>query len=379
MRTVLLAGAFGQGNPGDEAHLEAFIRHLDGWDVVATTSDARATERDHACRAVVSGDAAEIAREASRSDGVVFAGGTIFKLLHPSAGRPPHDLLRRALVLAGGARLLGKPVCMLGVGAGHLDGAMANLLVRAIARRAALLVLRDEESASLLATAGLRPPFRIGTDPAWALFDPPSAAAARGDDVIVALSHLAGRNGLAPYLTAALAPLVADGLSVKLQPWQSLRHGGDDPLAREVAASLGAEIIEAPRGLIAARDLYASSRLVVGLRFHASMAAAAAGTPFVTFGHEPKLIALARRLGQRCVRPELPPSALTATVREALAGLGPHHAAVADEIGCAKQGFDLLRLLLDGPDAKDPEDVKGLTLAPSPAAPSRSADGGRRV
>ena len=367
MRTVLLAGAFGQGNPGDEAHLEAFIRHLDGWDVAATTSDPRATERDHACRAVPRGDAAEVAREASRSDGVVFAGGTVFKLLHPSARRPSHDLLRRALVLAAGARLLGKPVCMLGVGAGHLDGAMARLLVRAVAQRAALLVLRDEESAALLAAAGVRPPFRIGTDPAWALFEKPPTRTARGDDVIVALSHLAGRNGLAPYVIAALTPLVSAGLSVKLQPWQSLERGGDDPLAHDIAAALGTEIIEPPRDLIAARDLYASSRLVVGLRFHASMAAAAAGTPFVTFGHEPKLIALARRLGQRCVRPDDPPFELTTAIREAVMGLGPHHAAVEEEIGCAKQGFDLLRLLLDGPDGIQPEDVEGLTLAPSPA------------
>ena len=36
MPTAILAGAFGQRNPGDEALLDAFVAALPDWDVIAT-------------------------------------------------------------------------------------------------------------------------------------------------------------------------------------------------------------------------------------------------------------------------------------------------------------------------------------------------------
>jgi polysaccharide pyruvyl transferase WcaK-like protein len=42
--TVFLAGAFGQGNPGDEALLSAFTRALGHLDPVASTCDPAGTE-----------------------------------------------------------------------------------------------------------------------------------------------------------------------------------------------------------------------------------------------------------------------------------------------------------------------------------------------
>lgn len=368
MRSVLVAGAFGQGNPGDEAHLRSFVRRLDGWDIVATTSDPAGTERVHGCRAVRSAEAAEVARHASRSDAVVFAGGTVFKVLQTSTRRPPLDLLRRGLALAAGAKLMGKPVCMLGVGAGRLDTTTAQLLARALAGRASLLVLRDEESAAVLAAAGVRPPFRIGTDPAWSLFAGEAPSPSRTDDVVVALSHHAGGDGLASYIAGALSPLAAEGTRLMLQPWQS---PADRELAANIAYLVEAEIVEEPADLVEARDHYASAKLVVGFRFHACMAAAAAGTPFVAFGHEPKLTALARRLGQRCAKPADPSFVLQTLVRTALDDPPPDARAVAGEVACAEEGFALLKLLLDGPDASEPEDVAGLVLAPSPASSLR--------
>jgi polysaccharide pyruvyl transferase WcaK-like protein len=84
---VFLAGAFGQGNPGDEALLSAFARGLGGHDAVAATTDPAATAGEHGIAAVGRDDVGPIAREIRRADAVVVAGGTIFKTLHPSCGR----------------------------------------------------------------------------------------------------------------------------------------------------------------------------------------------------------------------------------------------------------------------------------------------------
>ena len=316
MPTALLVGAFGQRNPGDDALGEAFVAALPGWRILTATSSPRA-----AARALVA------------SDALVVAGGTVFKTLHPGCGRRPLSLLRRAVALTAAARALGKPRAMVGVGAGVLDSSMSRRLSRALVHQTDLLVLRDEESAEVLAEAGAPAPFRVGADATWTLLDTPPALPQRSrGGIVVALSFLAGGAELPDRLAAALAPLVEDGCDVRLQPWQAVRNGLDD--------------------------------LVVGLRFHALVAAAAAGTPFVAVAHEPKHAGLARRLGQAAVAVSEPPAALTRGIREGLRRPPPSPEAVRAEIEAAEAGMQLLRVLLAAGRAPGAVEIDGLPLRP---------------
>lgn len=367
MPTVLLAGAFGQGNPGDEALLRAFLDHLDGWRSVVTSSDPSSTERQYGCRAVASNDLIQVARVVGRSDALVFAGGTVFKTLHPSSRRAPSDSLRKGLALATGARLLRKPVAMLGVGAGELSG-MSKHLARSLARRPHLLVLRDEESAMVLQSCGVRPPFRVGTDPAWTLFGTPPDRSPHTDDVIVVLSHLAGDASLGSYVANAIRPLVAEGVRLRLQPWQQGRSGGDERLAQDISRDTGADVIPPPGNIVDAAAIFRTCSLVVGLRYHALLAAAAAGVTFLAYTHEPKLAGIARRLRQPAVAPALPSERFADAVRAALSAPAPVREAVGQQIETAEAGFRLLRLLLDGGKTAEPEEVVGLPLRPAPGA-----------
>jgi polysaccharide pyruvyl transferase WcaK-like protein len=367
--TVLLAGAFGQNNPGDEALLAAFQRGLPGYHLVATSDDPAATCEEHGLRAVHRHHVTRVARCVAASDGVVFAGGTVFKSLHPLCGRRRHALLRRSLALAVGTRALGKPLALVGVGAGELDGPVARRAVRQIADRCDLLVLRDEESADVLEAAGAATPLRVGADPAWVLFDeaPTRADSAQGDRVVVALSHLAAGRNLARDLAAGLEPLAAAGLRIELQPWQSHADGltDDAELAERIAAHLpGAELVVAPTDLIDAAEGFMSARLVVGLRFHALVAAAAAGVPFVAVAHEPKLSALARRLDQRAVPPAAVAGHLAPAALAAVAAGPPTRASVNAEIESADASLQLLRVLLSAGRSAESPRVDGLKLVP---------------
>jgi polysaccharide pyruvyl transferase WcaK-like protein len=368
MPTALLAGAFGQRDPGDEAVLAAFVAALPEWRMIATSGQPDLTIARHGCGAVLARDRRALGRALLDVDAVVFAGGTVFTTLHPSTGRSPHDLLTWAMLLTAGGQATGKPVAMLGVGAGTLPDVRARWLARALVRRTDLLVLRDEESAHTLAAAGAPIPFRVGADPAWTLVDQPPLAVGDRDGVVVALSHPAQKIDLADRLATALAPLVTFRAKIELQLW----HGGDAAtgggLASAIAARLAGsvEVMAAPADLTGARLRMAGARLAVCLNSHAMLAAAAAGTPLVAIAHEPEQLGLARRLQQPAVPVTADPATIAATILSGLDGQAASSAAVHGEIARAAEGFRLLRLLLTHGVGSDQDSFDGLTLVPAP-------------
>jgi polysaccharide pyruvyl transferase WcaK-like protein len=393
--TVFLAGAFGQGNPGDEALLSAFSRALGHLDPVASTCDPEATAATHGVTAVERDDVPRVGREIARADAVVVAGGTIFKALHPSCGRPPLSLLRRTAALAALTRALRKPLALVGVGAAPLHGRTARTLTRSIVRSADLLILRDEESAGHLAAVGAPTPFRVGADAAWTLMPEPrdepapladAAAAADGPavmmrsaagghapvtidsadsrPVVVALSHLAGGPELADRLADGLRPVVESGLPVRLDPWQP---DGDAELAAAVATRLDdprVSVAGPPADLDEAREGMEGARLVLAQRFHALVAAAGAGVPALAVAHEPKLEGLARRLEQPAVPADAPPAALAGEVLRAVDGPPAAPDAIERERASAFEAFRLLRVLLARGRSDEAVDVDGLALRP---------------
>ena len=367
MPTAVLAGAFGQRNPGDEALLDAFVDAIPDWDVIATTAvppHGRDTET------VQSDDPTRVARAVARADAVVFAGGTVFKELPPHTRRPPLDLLQKGAALAYGAKALGKRLAMVGVGAAPIQRGRGQRLARRLVRQADLLVLRDEESAGVLAQMGAPTPFRIGADPAWTLVEQQPEPLGSRDLVIVALSTEAGNGTLADELAAALVPVLAQGHRVALQPWQV---GGpvrpdDLDMARSISARLGgtADILLPPADLDEAMRVFADARLVVGFRFHALVAAAGAGRPFVAYAHEPKLAAAARRLGQPAIDPAAGGEELAAVLLSAAnRPVAPSLSAVRGEIARAEETMRLLRLVLSDGAGAEPETIGTLPLQPA--------------
>jgi polysaccharide pyruvyl transferase CsaB len=365
---VLLAGAFGQGNPGDEALLSAFARALpDHVPVVASAAPAE-TNAKHGLGAVDRGDATAVARAVASSDAIVVAGGTVFKSLDPASGRGRSAALRSALALMATARAMGKARAMIGVGADALSAPVPRRLAREIVRHADLTILRDEESARCLAEAGVPPPFRIGADPVWTLLDRPPRSPRDAAAVLVALSRLPGGRELDEFLTAGLGELTAAGIRVHVQPWQ-VNGGGedDDERARWLVDRLGpnGEQIQAPRSLTDAREVFGRYRAVIGLRFHALAAAASAEVPFVAVAHDPRLGGLARRMNQTGVSSRANPGQLGTAVLDAVDGPTPNQAAVRGEIARAEEGQRLLRLLLTRGRSPEANDGTGLRLWPA--------------
>src|SRR5204863_4797287 len=107
------------------------------------------------------------------------------------------------------------------------------------------------------------------------------------------------------------------------------------------------ERLDPPADLIEAQQQFRAHRLVVALRFHACVAAAAGGVPFAAITHERKLTGIARRLEQPAVALHAPIETITETlVDAAFAATPPTAAGVRREIASAGSTLQLLRLLL---------------------------------
>jgi polysaccharide pyruvyl transferase WcaK-like protein len=225
-------------------------------------------------------------------------------------------------------------------------------MVRSIARRADLLVLRDDESAHLLASMGVTAPLRVGSDLAWLAAAPrPSRPLDVDAPIGVAVSHLAGDESLTGNITRALGNLGSAGRRVEVEPWQgSPRLGRDARLGRRLVVALepAATLVPPPRDLDEAVDRMAGRSVVLAMRFHAALAAAVAGTPFVALAHEPKLLAIARRMNQLALRPDASHDAIAEGLHRAMRGPTPSRSAVDAERRRAQATVDVLGLLLEG-------------------------------
>ena len=365
MPNVILVGAFGQGNPGDEALCSAFCAALGDHDVTVVSADPLTTIRQHGRDSILA-TSRNVAAAARQADAVVVGGGTVFKQLASSTGRAPNALLRNTAALVAGARASGTSVAMVGVGAGRLRGGAARSLCRWIIPHTDLVVLRDEESAAVLADTGTRPPFWIGADPTWTLFGMPHDADRNVDSrrtITVALSHHAVARADADALVTALQPLVGEW-DVRLQPWQTGTNTLDDELARTLQQRLGrAEIIAPPTDIHDAVRTFSDDALVIGMRFHALVAAAAGGARFVAIAHEPKLAGLARRLEQASVPRHATAEVLRATIAWALVNEPASPEALRHERAAADLGFQMLELLLTGGAGTEPNRLPAMALS----------------
>jgi polysaccharide pyruvyl transferase WcaK-like protein len=377
--SVLAAGAFGQRSPGDEAVLTALRAGLSDWEMTATSHDPRTTEATHGCRAVQARNPVSVGRALSRSDAVVIAGGTVLE-----ASRGDRARLRTAVALIAAARATGKPVAMVGVGAGSLPGRGARRLGGEAVRHADLTILRDDQSARRLADAGISGPFRVGADLAWAALGEPELEPAPHGDGAVAVALTDSLRDLAERLSLALDEVARSGIEVALQPWQAARGGRDDVrVAAEIAGRIDApvRVLSRPVGIHMAAERVAGCGVVVALRRHALIAAAIAGTPALALAREPGLAALAKRLAQSTVPAGASPRELAAATLEARAQPPSTRAAIRGEMTSADESMRLLRVLLSRGELDEVGDLTGLPLKPTVAvsAPLHQGGGGRGI
>lgn len=315
MPRILISGYYGFGNAGDEAILQAIVEDLRR--VEAEVEISVLTADPEGARQLglepIPRSAPGPVLKALRSCNLLLSGGG--GLIQDSTGINSVIYYLGVCLLA---RLARRPVMLYCQGFGPVRTGLGRQLTR-LANGFQLLTWRDQESADEIRALGVgRPPSRVTADPVLGL-EPCAPAriseilaqeglaadvarmerpAGSGSDVGplvgVAVRHWPGLDRAA--LVGGLRRFAEeDKARLLLLPFQPSR---DRPLSEELCSQLAphARLLRADYAPKELMGLLSCLDMVLGMRLHAAIMAAARGIPFLGLAYDPKV----ERFCQRC-------------------------------------------------------------------------------
>lgn len=301
-RRFLVSGWVGADNVGDELIFRSLAIKLRDRGIATTTMSTRpeATRRVHGVDAIGWSDVVGTLRALHSADGLILGPGGILQDETSIWNLPAH--LHRVFP----ARAARTPVLGLGLGAGPLGTVSGRSLVRA-ALRSVPLTVRDDDSARVLSRCALTR-VTVTADLAYGL---PVPTADPVDRIVASLRPFSGSGGLIPARRSDLRTLGADDRVIAAAAaLDALAHRSSLPIhllsfeperdARYhdlIAEHMAGPVTTGVATIDTVFDDVARSRLVVGMRYHAIVAAVMASRPAVVIGYSPKARSIARRLG----------------------------------------------------------------------------------
>ncbi len=306
---VVVCGAYGHGNAGDDAILKSIIhsvRHLDPYvPITVLAKNTQSIKQRYRVNAVYTFNLPKILRQMGKSRLYINGGGTLIQ------NATSHRSLWYYLLTLWAAKRLGNLVDMYGCGIGPVQGRRNQKLVRRVLNSSVdTITLREPDSLGELESYGVtRPRVKLSSDPALVL---PAASQAEADRFL----RSQGLNPQGRYICfllrswrgfgekagilARCAERARDqlGLEPVFLPINSLQ---DQTAAQAVLAqmkqpgiSLEADPAPGPELLIA---LLARMSVVVSMRLHGLIFSSLSGAPLVGVSYDPKIGSYLRYLG----------------------------------------------------------------------------------
>lgn len=316
---VLVVGAYGYRNVGDEAILSGLLAKLGARSVTVVSRNPAETRRLHGVAAIGIGSAAAALRDHAS---LVIGGGGLFGR---DMGRLGRLLPAYGLVAAG----LRRTVVVEGVDLDEELPPSGRLLVPSLMRHAVRVTVRDRRSAAILEGWGV--PAHVAPDlSCWMPAAPPEVGRdllrAAGMDLrrpVVGLALTAVQPALADAVVAAVCAAMdalpeAQFCFIPMSRHPYLPAHDDMRLAariREARPRLA--ILHGDPHPAAVLAAYAQLSGIVAMRYHAMLFAARTGVPLVPLAYAEKNV---RWLSERGVRAEpAAPGPVIAALRMALA------------------------------------------------------------
>ena len=308
---ILICGAYGKGNSGDDAILGAMVHSLRELDkdipIYATSRNPAATARDTGVGAVYTFHPWKVRKRMKRTALYLSGGGSLIQDATSSRSLWYYLSSIRA------AKRRGNKVMMFGCGIGPVRRALNR-------RRAGRIIGACVDSITLRDTASLRElerlgvsgiPTRVTADMAFLVPPAPEEQVAarcaaygiRPEDRLLILAPRpwgAANSYLSDFAAAAVHAARARGLRPVLLAMEPTK---DRAVCRQIAALAAERGIEMPV-LEAAKDaamvvgLIRRADAVLGMRLHSLIFAAAQGTPFAGVSYDPKVSGFVDYMGR---------------------------------------------------------------------------------
>jgi polysaccharide pyruvyl transferase CsaB len=338
----LLSGYYGYDNAGDEAVLAAILDHISrqaktvGREAAFTVTAgdpartvAMHSGADYRLQAIPRQNPKALLPAIRACDVFISGGGSLLQDVTSLRNVVYYTTLLRL------ARLARKPTMIYAQGVGPLNHGLSQKLTRVVMQQATALTLRDAGSAELLRRIGVGRSIEVTADPVWELDCATDAAPPERDTPIWCVALRSWPGGTPDEAaerfraTAQAIRAAADkaGARLRFLPMQPER---DRPLMETMRAE-GDEFIET-NGLHPRRIMAEAGRcdLMIAMRLHALIFAAAQGVPCVALNYDPKVAALAQLIGAPLINDAS--TAELGKMESVIAAVAPPDAALLQEL-----------------------------------------------
>lgn len=294
---VVLSGYYGYGNIGDEAVLGgicASLRQVIGdIDITVLTRNSEVTNRLHSDVKVADrNNPLSILKAIKNSDLLISGGGS---LLQDATSQRSSFYYLMILKIA---RFLHKKRMIYSQGIGPLNGEAVRKAVSFELSKANSITVRDDDSASLLQDIGIDPEMiETVADPAFVV----EADYESADNILrqnglpsgqllgVCLRPWTGMETFLPQITSGIESFCQQtGMTPVLIPMQ-------DSQDTEITEQIGiGTTIECNGDFRLAKGLISRCSLIISMRLHSLIFAAAEGVPFLSVSYDPKVTSFAK-------------------------------------------------------------------------------------
>jgi len=299
---MTLSGYYGYGNAGDEAVLAGLIKGFRAaWpaadlEIIALSGQPAETQLAHGVTAANRYKAGPLISAITRSDLFLSGGGSLLQDVTSEHG------IFYYLGVVRLAQLLGKKTMFVAQGIGPLRLARSRRLVSSVANKLDAITVRDSDSARLLNEIGVtQPPLEVTADPAL-LLEPvergPQAPGFEGKNFGVALRPWVGQDDLVNQVADACWKPLAESRALLFPMHTQSDLACAEQFAEKWHPVNKAVVCQTQSGLSGLLFNIGSCRMMVGMRLHALILAAACGVPSVALSYDPKVAAFMASCGQ---------------------------------------------------------------------------------
>ncbi len=288
MKKILLAGYYGFGNLGDEAILEMAIKQIleitDKKNITVLSGNKEVTSRKYNVNTIDRYNVFSIANKLMKSDALVFGGGSLLQDITSKRS------IYYYLFLIKLAKIMNNKVIMLSQGIGPIVNENSKKAVQSTLNYIDYITVRDKHSKEFLENLGMdKNKIFLSTDPVINLRAGENYTAKNSGRKKVCFSLRNWKNAdVSKKISVLTEKLIESNIECYFIPFY---YNEDLELIDEVEKNIGDKAVYYKEKLTTgdAFDIIKGMDVLVGVRLHSLIFAAAANVPFAAVSYDHKV------------------------------------------------------------------------------------------